>query len=214
MKKKSGAKVAAKKAPGPAKTQEPEPAPEAPAPATDDLSSADAASVDAQADELLEQIKAARVGVSDLVQTGSNVEETSLNAALAGMQLVQTDANLNSERLSDDSLGQMASARPNHRRTDKPVLMTQTASHQYTRLDLDLATEQPGAMDALAGRSPEDQAAALQGMSQDDLDALSANLDQVESNGVPSGEAPTDAVPERKAEPAAPTAPKATAEDF
>ena len=156
----------------------------------------------------------ARVGVSDLVQTGSNVDETSLNAALAGMQLVQTDANLNSKRLSDDSLGRMSAARPNHRRADKPVLMTQTGSHQYTRLDLDLATEQPGAMDALAGRSPEDQAAALQGMSQDDLDALSANLDQVESNGVPSGEAPAEPVPERKAEPAAPTAPKATAEDF
>lgn len=44
-------------------------------------------------------------------------------------------------------------------------------------------------MDMLADRSPEDQAAALQGMSQEELDALSSNLDQVESDGIPDAPA-------------------------
>jgi hypothetical protein len=59
-------------------------------------------------------------------------------------------------------------------------------------------------MDSLADKSPEDQAAALQGMSQDELDALSANLDQVESNGIPDA-------PAAQEEPAPK---KATNEDF
>lgn len=46
-------------------------------------------------------------------------------------------------------------------------------------------THSSGPMDFLADKSPEDQAAALQGMSQEELDMLSGDLDQVESNGIP-----------------------------
>ena len=60
-------------------------------------------------------------------------------------------------------------------------------------------------MDLLADKSPEDQAAALQGMSQDELDALSGDLDQVESNGIPD----TADAPKESPKPA-----KATEEDF
>lgn len=69
-------------------------------------------------------------------------------------------------------------------------------------------------MDAFADKSPEDQAAALQGMSQEELDALSSNLDQVESNGIPDAPAdkPEISAPVEMPKPAA--APKATDADF
>lgn len=66
-------------------------------------------------------------------------------------------------------------------------------------------------MDSLADKSPEEQAEALQGMSQEELDALSGDLDQVESNGIPdTAEAAAPSTPKR----APKAAISATEEDF
>lgn len=69
-------------------------------------------------------------------------------------------------------------------------------------------------MDMLADKSPEDQAAALQGMSQEELDALSSNLDQVESNGIPDAPADKADVSAPIEEKKQPAPPKATDADF
>lgn len=89
-------KGAVKKGPAAPKEEEPVAAAAPPSDAEADLNDA---SVDAQAEDILSQIKNARIGMSSM-GGNSDIDESALSAAMAGMNLVQTDAAINHKQQS------------------------------------------------------------------------------------------------------------------